>query len=158
MLQEFNVGMLALLIFPLVLILDFILGRLIRNRRRNAFEKLKKKGIGYLKSMSWQDFERFCALHFKAEGYKVEMCGLGGADGGMDLLLRKRWKTTLVQCKHWKAKVGVTTVREMFGVMHAHKFDNVIIVALSGYTKEAENWVGNKPIKLLSGPDLLKSI
>lgn len=155
MTYDYDVTTVALCVFIALLVLDLLIGRFLKQRRRIAFEKIRKRGISHLKAMSWQDFERFCALHFDALGYQVEMCGLGGADGGMDLLLRKRGKTTLVQCKHWKAKVGVTTVREMFGVMHAHKFDDVIIVALSGFSREASQWIGNKPIMLMNGEDLI---
>lgn len=126
-----------------------------RNRPRRLYRIAHRKGISAIKQMSWQDFERLCGQYFKQKGYKVEMCGLGGADGGMDLLLRKRGKITLVQCKHWKARVGVTTVREMFGIMHAQDMDGVIIVALSGFTREAKLWAEGKPIKLMGGRDLL---
>ena len=54
-------------------------------------------------------------------------CGVGGplldlhadgADGGVDLILERPGERVLVQCKHWKAwKVGVQTIRELFGVM-----------------------------------------
>nr|WP_260263875.1 restriction endonuclease [Delftia acidovorans] len=38
----------------------------------------------------------------------------------MDLVLSKDGEKTLVQCKQWKAfKVGVATVREVYGVMAA---------------------------------------
>ena len=44
----------------------------------------------------------------------------GGADGGVDLVLSKTGERILVQCKNWKSsKVGVSTVRELFGVVTA---------------------------------------
>ena len=157
MIYNYEAETVALWVLPSMLVLDLLITSYLKRRRKIAFEKLRKRGISYLKTMSWQDFERFCALHFTSEGYKVQMCGLGGADGGMYLLLKKGRKTTLVQCKHWKSKVSVTTVREMFGVMHAHKFDDVIIVALSGFTREAQQWIGNKPILLMSGEDMINA-
>ncbi len=143
-------------IFPTIIVLDFIFTRLSRRGKKKKFLKIKSKGYGGLKSMTWQDFERFCGLYFELQGYKVKLCGLGGADGGIDLLLRKRWKTTLVQCKHWKANVGVTTVREMYGIMHANNYDAVIIAALNGFTKEAKDWAKGKPIKLIRGIEMVK--
>ena len=54
----------------------------------------------------------------------VEETGGGGADGGIDLKLRRRRTTTLVQCKHWKTwKVGVISIREFYGVLMAGKAD-----------------------------------
>jgi len=156
MIYDFDYTNLALGVFPGLLVLDLLINGHRKRRHKIAFNKVRKRGLAHLKQMSWQDFERVCALHFRAQGYKVKMCGLGGADGGMDLLLRRRWKTTVVQCKHWKAKVGVPTVREMFAVMKDQGFDAVIIVGLSGFTKAARDWIGNKPILLVSGEELIQ--
>lgn len=35
-------------------------------------------------------------------GYAVEETGLGGADGGIDLVLRHGGRRILVQCKQWR--------------------------------------------------------
>jgi restriction system protein len=67
----------------------------------------------------------------------------------MDLLISKKGKEAIVQCKHWKGRVGVTVVREMFGLMHAHKHKEVFIIALSGFTKQANDWAEGKPIRLI---------
>lgn len=145
-------------LFPSLLLADLLwywITRPAARLRRKAYEKVRQGGIAALKAMSWQDFERFCGLHFENQGYKVKLCGLGGADGGIDLLLSKRGKTTLVQCKHWKQRVSVMTVREMYGIMHANKYHAVIIVALTGYTREAQQWAAGKPILLLAGKDLV---
>jgi restriction system protein len=57
-------------------------------------------------------FERLVGEAFRRQGYAVEETGLGGADGGIDLILRKDSRRTLVQCKHWKRQqVGVSVVR-----------------------------------------------
>lgn len=105
--------------------------------------------------MTWQEFEHYCAYYFELSGFAVKMCGLGGADGGIDLIIRKKGKRYVVQCKHWKARVGVGTVREMFGVMAAERFDGVYIVSINGYTKAARDWARGKPIKLLSHDHLI---
>lgn len=153
--EELYLAWLFLAGLPLIYVLDFVFKCLFGTRRRRKYRRVRRKGISALKSMSWQDFEHYCAEYFLEQGYKVKMMGLGGADGGMDLLLKKGGKTTLVQCKHWKSKVGVMTVREMYGVMYAHQFDAVAIVALTGFTKDARSWVGNKPIKLIAGQDIV---
>lgn len=143
-------------LFPAIILIDMIWYWSNRSNRQKAYLEVRRGGIQALKTMSWQDFERFCGLHFESKGYRVQLCGLGGADGGIDLILRRRGKTTMVQCKHWKSRVSVMTVREMFGIMHANRYDAVIIVALSGYTREAQQWAAGKPISLLSGADLIK--
>ena len=46
----------------------------------------------------------------------MEETGGQGADGGIDLVLRKGSERFLVQCKQWRAyKVGVNVVRELYG-------------------------------------------
>lgn len=140
---------------PSLYVISFIHSCLFGSKHKRRYKKTRSKGLSALKRMSWQDFEHFCAEHFRANGYTVKMMGLGGADGGMDLVLKKRGKRTLVQCKHWKGRVGVTIVREMYGVMCADNFASVYIVALSGFTKEAHNWAKGKPIQLIGGLDML---
>lgn len=64
----------------------------------------------------WRQFERLVGEAFRRQGYAVEETGLGGADGGIDLILRKDGRRTLVQCKQWKRQqVGVSVVREAEG-------------------------------------------
>jgi restriction system protein len=73
-----------------------------------------------LNGMSWQEFEMLVGEAFRRKGYAVSETGGGGADGGVDLVLKKDGEKFLVQCKQWKAfKVGVTTIRELYGVMAA---------------------------------------
>lgn len=53
-----------------------------------------------------------------------------GADGGVDLRLRKDGKKAYVQCKHWKKRsVGVKVVRELYGIVMAKKADQGIVVS-----------------------------
>lgn len=125
------------------------------SKRKKLYNKIKSTGVRGLRQMTWQDFERYCAFYFELGGFSVKMCGLGGADGGIDLIIQKKGKRYLVQCKHWKSRVGVGTVREMFGVMAAEGFHGVYIVSLNGYTKSARDWARGKPIKLLSQEDII---
>ena len=68
-----------------------------------------------LDGMSWQEFELLVGEAFRLQGYEVTEIGGGGADGGVDLVLRKDREKFLVQCKQWKAfKVGVAVVRELY--------------------------------------------
>ena len=82
-----------------------------------------------------------------------------GADGGVDLVLRKAGRVSLVQCKQWKVfSVGAPVIREMFGIMTAERADEAIIVTSGGFTSEAERFAQGKPIRLLDGPRLLKLV
>ncbi len=72
----------------------------------NARKRLRlldtRTGLDSLAAIGWRDFERLVGEAFRRQGYSVEETGLGGADGGIDLILRKHGQRTLVQCKHWR--------------------------------------------------------
>lgn len=71
-----------------------------------------------LHDMSWQEFEITVSEAFRLDGFRVEERGGAGADGGIDLVLYREREKFLVQCKQWKAyQVGVSVVRELYGVM-----------------------------------------
>lgn len=112
-----------------------------------------------LAAPGWRQFEMLVGEAFHRQGYSVEETGLGGADGGIDLILRKDGRRTLVQCKQWKRKqVGVSTVREMAGLLAHHQADAVKIVCIGTYTKAAERFAQDKSIELIGGEQLLAMI
>lgn len=83
----------------------------------------------------------------------------GGADGGIDLLLKKDDETHIVQCKQWrKSKIGVAVVREMFGVLKASSAKSVYVVCSGHFTKEAIAFSAKLPITLVDGNELLSLI
>src|SRR5690606_30896153 len=110
-------------------------------------------------AMSWREFEMLVGEAFRRQGYTIKETGLGGADGGVDLILGKHGKTTLVQCKQWKRqRVDVRTVREMYGLLAHHDADAVKVVAVGGYTPDAMRFAQGKPIELVHGERLLALI
>ncbi|CAM0999284.1 Restriction endonuclease [Rhodanobacter sp. Root179] len=128
-----------------------------RRRRRHLFDS--QTGIDSLRQMNWRQFEQLAGEAFRRQGYVVEETGLGGADGGIDLILRKGGKTTLVQCKQWQNwQVGVKVVREMYGLLVHHKAAAVKIVALGDYTSDARRFAQGKPIELTHGGELIATV
>jgi restriction system protein len=116
-------------------------------------------GLDSVRAMSWRAFELLVGEAFRRQGYAVEETGLGGADGGVDLLLRKPGKTVLVQCKQWRSKqVPVTVVREMFGLLNHHNASAVILVSTGDYTADARRFAMGKPIELINGEQLLAMV
>ncbi len=92
---------------------------------------------------------------YRRQGYNVELCSGDGPDGGVDLRLRKDGQTTLVQCKHWKVyKVGVSTVRELFGILCAEKADHAILMITGRFTPDALAFANGKPLELPDGTRL----
>jgi restriction system protein len=107
----------------------------------------------------WRQLELLVGEAFRRQGYGVEETGLGGADGGIDLILRKDGRRTLVQCKQWKRQqIGVSVVREMYGLLAHHRAHAVKIVCIGSYTKDAARFAQDKPIELIDGERLLEMI
>lgn len=112
-----------------------------------------------IRALSWQAFEMLCGEAFRWQGYAVQENGLGGADGGVDLFIRKQGQTHLVQCKHWKQqKVGVKEVRELFGVVTAQRAASGILISTGHFTADARAFADDKPIDLINGPALVNLI
>ncbi|MBB2758840.1 UNVERIFIED_ORG: restriction system protein [Xanthomonas campestris] len=127
-----------------------------RNRRRFLETRTTLESLA---AGGWRQFELLLGEAFRRQGYGVEETGLGGADGGIDLILRKDGRRTLVQCKQWKRQqVGVSVVREMYGLLAHHQAHAVKIVCIDSYTKDAERFAEGKPIELIGGEQFLGMI
>ncbi|WP_334039066.1 DUF2034 domain-containing protein [Alteromonas macleodii] len=125
------------------------------NARRKAIQLDAQRNIKTVRNLHWRNFEELVAEAYRRKGYRVTEGGYG-ADGGIDLELRKDGQLTLVQCKQWKTqKVGVNVVREMFGVLTARQANHFIIISSGTYTQQAIDFAAGKPIELIDGTKLL---
>ena len=107
-----------------------------------------------LNDMSWQQFEALVGEALRRRGYTVAETA-SGADGGIDLVLKKQGETFLVQCKQWKAyKVGVSIVRELYGVMAAKGATGGFVVTSGIFTDEARAFATGRNIELMDGKAL----
>lgn len=130
---------------------------IMRRQRGRLLET--QTGLDSLRAMSWRQFEMLAGEAFRRQGYRIDETGLGGADGGIDLRLRKNGKVTLVQCKQWRSqRVDVKVVREMYGLLAHHAADAVTIVAIGDFTPDAQRFAQGKPIGLIHGETLLTLI
>lgn len=128
-----------------------------RRKRRRLLES--QTGMDSLRSMDWRSFERLVGEAFRRQGYAVEETGQGGADGGVDLTLRRDGQITLVQCKQWRSQsVSVKVVREMYGILVDREAAAVKIVAFGGYTSDARTFARGKCIELIDGRTLLTTV
>jgi restriction system protein len=95
----------------------------------------------------------------RRRGYAVVETGGGGADGGVDVVLRKDGQKHLVQAKHWKARqIGVTTVRELKGVIATTGAAGGFLVASGTFTRDAQTFAQSAGIELIDGPALTRMI
>lgn len=130
-----------------------------RERRRLIDTAARSPAADALHGMTWQAFEVLVGEGFRRQGYLVEETGGGGADGGVDLVLGKGGDRFLVQCKQWKAfKVGVTVVRELYGVMAARGAAGGFVVTSGRFTQEATEFASGRNIRLIDGEALLQWI
>lgn len=115
-----------------------------------------------LSNMSWEQFEKIIRLHFELNGYKATLTNTG-ADGGVDILLHKGGHREMVQCKLWKtSKVGVSVVREIYGVVQADAYERGYIITSGFFTQDAWTFALSANVKgtlsLIDGSRLLKII
>ena len=108
-----------------------------------------------LRALPWKRFEDVLAEAYRRRGYQVVETLGGGADGGVDLRLRKDGQVIVVQCKRWKGKpVAVQVVRELYGVMIDKRASAAKIVATTNFTAEAVAFARGKPIELVDSKAL----
>ena len=102
------------------------------------------------------EFEEETAKIFRLNGYRAKVTQKT-SDGGIDLLMHKDKDRIIVQCKHYQQPVGVSVVRELNGLKDDFKADKLILVASSGVTKSAEDFIKNKPyFKILDLEDMIR--
>ena len=129
------------------------------NRARKKRLLDRQRGIDSIRSLAWREFEELVAEVFRREGYSVKENVVAGADGGVDVRLRREGWAYLVQCKHWAGnRVGVAVVREMFGVMTAEGAAGVFVVCTGGFTADAREFASGKPVTLVDGAALVEMV
>jgi restriction system protein len=147
-------------ILPFICAMGALASALHRRARRGLVNSVtKSKAADALEEMTWRQFELFVGEGFRRQGYTVSETGGGGADGGIDLVLGKGGERFFVQCKQWKAfKVGVTVVRELYGVMAAGGATGGFVVTSGRFTQEAVTFASGRNIQLVDGQALLELI
>lgn len=126
----------------------------VKGRKRKVLLDTQSS-IESIRNISWREFEMLAGEAFRRQGYYVEENGLGGKDGGIDLIIHKGGRTELVQCKQWKNRqVSAPKVREMWGLLAHHNADAVKIVCIGEFTRDAAAFAEGKAIELINGKRL----
>lgn len=147
-------------LLPLFCLFGAVMSAYGRHKRQTLLKNAAgSKAADAIDGISWQDFELLVGEGFRQQGYQVIENGGGGADGGVDLVLRKGGDKFLVQCKQWKAfTVGVTVVRELYGVMAANGAAGGFVVTSGRFTDDAKAFASGRNITLMDGDALAKLI
>ncbi len=128
-----------------------VLARGERKRLRANVANARESGQT-IEGISWREFEQLVGETFRRKGFTVIEKGGNGPDGGVDLVLHLGTDKYLVQCKQWKAiNVGVTVIREFFGVMAAEGAAGGFVVTSGRYTAEAKAFAEGRNIQLVDG-------
>lgn len=146
-------GTAVAMLFLLTAVLSFA------ERRRKKRLLDRQRNLDSIRDLHWRQFEELVAEAFRRDGYTVIENVGAGADGGVDIRLRKGGESYLVQCKNWrKQRIGVATVREMFGVLVAESARGVFVVCSGTFTAEAVRFAKGKPIHLVDGDTLMEMV
>ena len=150
-----TLAMLGQYLVPAAFLIGAAVSAVGRAKRRKLLAATAEVGThNTAKSMTWQEFEMLVGEAFRQQGFTVRETA-AGADGGVDLELRKDGELYLVQCKQWRAtKVGVAIVRELFGAMAAAGATGAYVVTSGVFTKEAQRFAEGRNITLVDGDAL----
>lgn len=130
-----------------------------RKRARLVAEVAQSRSPQALNEMDWREFESLVEESFRLRGYAVRRLGGDGPDGGVDLVLQRGSEKVLVQCKQWRAqRVGVSVVRELYGVMAARGAAAGIVVTSGSFTPDAVEFARGRNVQLIEGPALFEMI
>lgn len=160
--SQFLIAVSSLLqyVVPLAFLTGAVASVYKRSRRKDLFSRVADTPLrNELEKMSWREFEDLTAEVFRRRGFEVVERGGAGPDGGVDIELRAGEDTYLVQCKQWKVlKVGVATVRELYGVMAAEGAVGGFVVASGEFTEEAKRFAEGRSIELVPTNLLLRMV
>jgi len=147
-------------LLPLAFIVGAGLSVYGRQQRKALFTDVQtSSSVSALNDMSWQEFELLVGEAFRRKGYAVAENGGGGADGGVDLVLKKDGEKFLVQCKQWKARmVGVSIIRELYGVMAAEGAVGGFVVTSGIFSNDVKSFAEGRNVELIGGADLMALI
>ncbi|MBS0423034.1 MAG: restriction endonuclease [Proteobacteria bacterium] len=147
-------------ILPLLFLSGALASFFKQRKRKNLVRTLGSgRTDNPLHDINWKDFELLVGEVFRMRGFTVVENDSGGADGGIDLVLKKDGEVFLVQCKQWHAyKVSVNIVRELLGVMVTKGAAGGFVVTSGIFTAEAQSFAKGQNIELIDGSRLTAMI
>ena len=128
-------------------------------RRRRLLDN--STSIEHIRMLDWRQFEHLVAEFYRRQGHRVAGHQQSGADGGVDVWVRKRrgGGLYLVQCKHWRdTRINASAARELYGVIAAEGAQGGALIATAGFTRDAVAFARGKPLDLIHGPALVRMI
>jgi restriction system protein len=142
-------------VLPLIFLMAAVVSLVRRSRSVQLLSEISGNPTADISALTWQDFERLVGQGFRQRGFDVTERGGEGPDGGVDLALARDNERFLVQCKQWRARqVGVSVVRELYGVMSAERVAGGFVVTSGSFTNDAQEFATGRNIELIDGKGL----
>lgn len=115
-----------------------------------------------LATMDWELFEHLVRdlfeKEFAGEGVEVKVTQ-ASRDAGVDAIIFDpspiKGGKFVIQAKRYNNVVGVSAVRDLYGTMMNEGAVKGILVTTSHYGKDSIEFAKNKPLTLISGPELV---
>lgn len=110
-----------------------------------------------ISSLTPSQFEAYVGLLFSKAGYRVKRTG-GSGDSGIDLVVNRNGRVSVVQCKRHEDNIGPRIVRELIGAMTNTGVDHGFLVTTSAFTTGAEREAQKAPytVDLMDGARLVR--
>ncbi|MFD7645148.1 restriction endonuclease [Kitasatospora sp. NPDC059795] len=121
-----------------------------------AFLPLTIRSFADVRSLHHTQFEHLIADLLHLSGCSIVQENGKANDRGADVIaVTAAGRRLVVQCKHWTSKVSFSEVTKVGGTARQlHGADDVLVVALTGFTEPAWDYAEKAAITLLDGPDL----
>lgn len=104
-------------------------------------------------------FEELIAALFRARGYRVETTARSG-DEGVDVVAVDPDPVTggkiVIQAKRYRHTVSPTAVRDLDSTVRHHGAIKGILVTTAGFGRGSYSYIENKPLSLVTGPELVE--
>jgi restriction system protein len=115
-----------------------------RTRRARTLERIRR--------LSWREFELLLGEVYRQRRYLVAGNRLAGGDAGVDLLLRRGGRRTLVHGRHWRRPVvDADPVRRLGDAVDARRGDAGVLVTCGRFTRAARVLARQRAVALVDG-------
>ncbi len=147
---------LIIVLFPFVV--AFLIKNYLKHRKTKKVnaEKIKIYDISQINSMTGTEFENYLKLLFEKMGYNVSLTKKS-KDFGVDLILEKNGKKTIMQAKCYSNTVGVSAVQEIISARNHYNIFDAIVMTNKTFSKEAQILAEESKV-MLAGQEELESL
>ncbi len=126
-----------------------------QQKEKDYFQRIKK--LEELQKIDPLQFEKIISTLFKRMGYDV-LLTKASRDEGIDLIITKNGKKSVVQCKRYSGTVGQPTARDLYGSMIHNHAEDAYLITTGVFSLPAQTWASGKPIHLVDGNMLVEWI